>query len=65
MLVEKAGEALVQRADDARSDGVIEHRRRADLHRPAAEEEIVQRVLERGDAADTGKTLVGKRLREL
>ena len=47
------------------SDRVIEHRRRAHLHRAAAEQEVVERVRELGDAADARERLVGKRLRQL
>ena len=41
-------------------DGVVEHGRRADLHGAAAEQEVVQRVRELGDAADAGEALSGK-----
>ena len=40
-----------QLLEHVRADRVIEHRRGADLHRAASQEEIVQRVLERRDAA--------------
>src|SRR6266550_280989 len=54
MFLEEAREPLIQLADDVRSDRVIEHRRRANLDRAASEQEVIQRVLERRDAADTG-----------
>ena len=46
VLLEEAREPVVQLLDDVRADRVVEHRRRADLHRAAAEQEVVQRVLE-------------------
>ena len=57
--------ARQQALDHVRTDRVIEHRRRAHLHRAAAEQEVVERVRELGDAADAGKRLVRKRLRQL
>ena len=41
---------------------MIEHRRGADLHGAAPEQEVVQRVRELGDAADAGELAIGKRL---
>src|SRR5918995_591737 len=44
--------ALGQRLDHVRADRAVEHRRRAHLHRAAAEEHVVERMRERADAAD-------------
>src|SRR5205823_12237754 len=63
--LEKAAQSVVQRADDIRPDRVIEHGGGADLYGPAAEKEIAQCMLERGDAADSRETLVRKSLCEL
>ncbi len=61
----KRASPSVQLADDVRADRVIEHRRRAHLHRAAPEQEVIQRVLESRNAADAREAPVGKRLREL
>src|SRR5262249_61261019 len=63
--LEESAEAAGELANHVGADGVIEHRRGAHLHGAAAEEEIIQRVLEGRDAADAREALVGKRLREL
>ena len=55
VLVEEGARALEQPGDDVGTDGVIEHRRGADLHRAAAEQEVVQGVAEIRDAADAGE----------
>ena len=56
---------LDQRLDDVRADRVIEHGRGADLHGAAAEQEVVERMRERRDAADARERAIGKRLRHL
>src|SRR5262249_44440060 len=63
--LQERGQAGVQLSNHVRSDRVIEHRRRAHLHGAAAEEEVVERVVESGDAADAREALVGERLSEL
>src|SRR5437764_2238536 len=63
--LEKVHEALVQFLDDVGPDRMVEHGGRADLHGAAAEEEIIQRVLERRDAANAREALVRERLRQL
>ena len=47
--------------DDVRAHGVVEHRRRAHLHRPAPEQEVVEGVRELRDAPDAGEAPLGKR----
>ena len=64
VLVEERGHSVLQRPDHVRADRVVEHRRRAHLHRAAAEEEVVEGVREVGDPADTRERLVRKRVRE-
>src|SRR3982751_6633970 len=52
VLFEKRRHAVDEIANDIRSDRMIEHRGSAYLHGAAAEEEVGERVVEVGDAAD-------------
>src|SRR2546422_6425439 len=65
VLLEKARQTLIERLDDRGADRMIEHRGSAHLDRSAAEQEVIQRVREGGDPADSREALVRKRLREL
>src|SRR5437763_11321238 len=60
--LEERGHAGGQRLDHVRAYGVIEHGGGAHLHGSASEEEIVEGVIERGDAADAGERAVGERI---
>ena len=51
----KAREPSSRRRDDVGPNRVVEHRGRADLDGAAAEQEIVERMAEVGDAADAGE----------
>src|SRR5207248_1745792 len=65
MLLEKPIEAGEQLLDHIRTDRLVEHRCRADLHGTAAEEEIGERLIKVRDSADSRKTAIGERLGEL
>src|SRR3954465_8720772 len=65
MTIEEARKSVDQSFDDVRPDRVIENGRGADLHGAEAEQEIIQRVREFADAADSGKLPIGKSLRHL
>src|SRR4051794_27429972 len=65
VALEEPFQPVQQLANDAGADGVIEHRRGADLHGAAAEQEVVQRVRELSDSTDAGKFAIGKRLSHL
>src|SRR5881394_2247912 len=65
MLLEKPIETGEQLLDNVRTDRLVEHRCRADLHGTAAEEEIGERLIEVRDSADSRKTAIGERLGEL
>src|SRR3954470_18771122 len=65
VTIEEARKSLGQFLDHVRTDRVIEHGGGADLDRATAEQEIIQRMREFADAADSGKLPIGKRLRHL
>src|SRR5262249_24955711 len=50
--LQEFGHAAEQALDDVRPDRAVEQGRRADLHGPAAQQEIVKGVRELADAAD-------------
>jgi hypothetical protein len=63
--LEERGHPAREGGDHVRPDGVVEHGRGGDLDGAAAEQEVVEGVLERGDPADAGELAVREGLRHL